>query len=156
MVALKKILVATDFSEPSRLAIETARSFAQAFQAELHLLHVVADLLHEPWVGYAPAVKFADLVEQFEARARVRLQGLVAPDDLARGRVVIATVVGHPADEILKYSVTHDIDLIVCGTHGRGGVDHMVMGSVAERIVRLARCPVLTVRAKADETRLAA
>ena len=156
MIALKKILVATDFSEPSRLAIETAQSLTQTFKAELHLLHVVADLLHQPYVGYAPAAKFLDLVEQFEANARVRLQGLVAPDDLAKGRVVIATVAGSPAEEILKYSVKHDIDLIVCGTHGRGGVDHMVMGSVAERVVRLSRCPVLTVRAKADERSAAA
>lgn len=156
MIALKKILVATDFSEPSYPAVETARSLAQAFKAELHLLHVVADLLHEPWVGYAPAAKFVDLLEQVEADARVRLQGLVTPDDLAKGRVVIATAVGNPADEILSYSVRQHIDLIVCGTHGRGGVDHVVMGSVAERIVRLARCPVLTVRARADETSVAA
>ena len=156
MIALKKILVATDFSESSRLAIETAQSLAQAFKSELHLLHVVADLLHQPYVGYAPAAKFLDLVEQFEANARMRLEGLVAPDDLTERRVVIATVVGRPADEILKYSVKHNIDLIVCGTHGRGGLDHLVMGSTAERVVQLARCPVLTVRAKADERSAAA
>jgi nucleotide-binding universal stress UspA family protein len=156
VIALNKILVATDFSEPSRVALETGQSLAEAFKAELHLLHVVADLLHEPWVGYAPAVKFMDLIERFQASARARLQGLVASGDLAKGRIVIATAVGSPAEEILKYSDRHNIDVIVCGTHGRGKLDRMVMGSTAERIVRLARCPVLTVRFKADQTSIAA
>lgn len=156
MIALKKILVATDFSEPSRVALETGQSLAQAFKAELHLLHVLADLLHQPWVGYAPAAKFIDLVEQFEANARMRLLRLVPRDDVATGRVVVAAVLGNSAEEILKYAARQNIDLIVCGTHGRGGFDHVVMGSTAERIVRLAPCPVLTVRLKAAQASVAA
>lgn len=144
LIALKRILVATDFSEPSREALETGRSLAQAFKAELHVLHVIADLMQQPWVGYTPSDKFVDLIEQFEATDRARLQLLVAPEDVAAGRVVVATAVGNPAVETLKYSAGHNIDLIVCGTHGRAGLDHVAMGSTAERILRLASCPVWT------------
>jgi nucleotide-binding universal stress UspA family protein len=69
---------------------------------------------------------------------------------------VVATAWGDPSDEVLKYADCHDIDLVVCGTHGRRGWNHFMMGSVAERIVRLARCPVLTVHAGAAQTRAVA
>jgi nucleotide-binding universal stress UspA family protein len=149
---IEKILIAVDFSETSRAAIETGRSLASVLSAELHLLHVVAEPLHQPWAGYTPGAEFVDLLERYKVDARARLEAAVANDDRANGRVVVAIAWGDPSDEILRYADTHHVDMIVCGTHGRRGWDHMIMGSVAERIVRLAHCPVLTVHAKADQT----
>jgi nucleotide-binding universal stress UspA family protein len=101
------------------------------------------------WASYAPAAEIIGTIDRLEADARLRLERMVPSDDLTGGRVVVATEWGDPVDEILKYASRHDIDLIVCGTHGRRGWNHLVMGSVAENVVRLAPCPVLTVPAHA-------
>lgn len=156
MIVLAKILVPSDLTVASRGALETARSLAEAFKAELHLLHVVSDAPRQPWIGYLPGAEFNDLVEELQADARVRLERAAMSADVAPDQVVIATAWGDPADEIVRYARDHEIDLIVCGTHGRSGWDHLVMGSVAERIVRLARGPVLTVHAAPERSRAAA
>jgi nucleotide-binding universal stress UspA family protein len=144
---LKSILVATDFGEASTAAVEQGRALAVAFNASLHLLHVVTEPLHEAWAGYAPGADFLEAVDRFRAEARTRLERLIPhPERMAR-HIVVATAWGDPSDEVLKYVRNHRIDLIVCGTHGRRGWEHVMMGSVAERIVRLAPCPVLTVHA---------
>ena len=75
MILLRQILVATDFSEASRAAVDRADALASAFDAQLHLLHVVDRPLHEPWVGYAPAGELVDLIERLQREARVRLAG---------------------------------------------------------------------------------
>lgn len=155
MGTFKNLLVTTDFSEASRGAFDEARALAAALGAHLHLLNV-AEPLHEPWAGYTPGAKFTEMTDRLQVEAHDRLECLVPQDELASGRVVIATAWGEPAAEILKYARDHDIDLIVCGTHGRRGLDHFMMGSVAERIVRLAPCPVLTVHASRDQSRAAA
>lgn len=150
MIALKNVLVATDFSDCSQAAVEQARALAEPFSASLHLLHVVTDPLHEVWACYAPGADFLSLVEKLQADARKRLALLASRDEVTGGRVVLAAAWGDPGDEILKYARGHNIDLIVCGTHGRRGWDHLVMGSVAERVVRTAPCPVLTVHLPAN------
>ena len=147
MIALKNVLVATDFSECSQAAVEQARVLVAAFDASLHLLHVVTEPLHETWAGYVPGVVFLEAIERLQTEAHTRLRLTVSPEELASGRVVVATAWGDPSDEILKYARVNAVDLIVCGTHGRRGWDHVTMGSVAERIVRLASCPVLTTHA---------
>ena len=126
MFELKAILVATDFSESSDAALAKGCAFAAAFGASLHVLHVagVRDL------------------ERDAARQLEQLPALVA---FGRDRAVLSTASGDPIDEIIKYAHDFDIRLIVCGTHGRRGWDRVLMGSVAERVVRLAPCPVLTV-----------
>jgi nucleotide-binding universal stress UspA family protein len=80
-----------------------------------------------------------------EAEARLQLEKVAESTGLRTDHVVLATAWGDPADEILKYAREHAVDLVVCGTHGRRGVDRLIMGSVAERVLRLAPCPVLTV-----------
>jgi nucleotide-binding universal stress UspA family protein len=147
MIALERILVATDFSECSEAAVEQGRALAGAFDASLHLLHIVTAPLHEAWACYAPGAEFLTTVRDLEGEALERLQQLTNSEERRSGRVVEATAWGDPSDEILKYAREHQVDLIVCGTHGRSGWDHMVMGSVAELLVRLAPCPVLTVHA---------
>jgi nucleotide-binding universal stress UspA family protein len=149
MTTLNSILVAVDFSEASGAAVEHGLELAKVFNASLHLLHVVDEPLRKTWAGYTPCAELLETVDRLRTEARGRLEQLVARTKLQDGRIVVATAWGDPSDEVLKYARSHDIDLIVCGTHGRRGWDHLTMGSVAERVVRVSSCPVLTIRAAA-------
>jgi len=147
MMTLKKILVATDFSECSEVALTYARAIARQFNARLDVIHVVEISTVEGFEvgGYVtaiPAVQ-ADL----ETSEDARLEALITDDDrrqLAAQTVLV--MLKPPAQAVVDYAAREGVDLIVVGTHGRRGLAHMVMGSVAERIVRTAPCPVLTVR----------
>jgi len=146
MIGLKRVLVPTDFSETSEAALKYGVALAGTFGATLHVLHVVDEPLHRSWGGYVPGASFQGAIEQLETEAQHRIGEIVSKEDIATGRTVPATVWGDARDQILKYAVDHHIDLIVCGTHGRRGWDHVMMGSVTENIVRCAPCPVLTVQ----------
>jgi nucleotide-binding universal stress UspA family protein len=146
MLALKNILVATDFSEPSGVALAYGRDLARAYQARLHVLHVVENVM----IRYSSEVGFAlpTLQTDLEEGARRDLNALITDDDRRTLDVVTAIdTATNLADAIVEYAKTNAIDLIVAGTHGRGLVQHFLIGSVAERVVRTAPCPVLTVRA---------
>jgi universal stress protein A len=112
--------------------------------------------MHETWACYAPGRDFLRIVDELQSQARNRLQLLVPPRFRKVGKAVLATAWGDPSDEILKYAREHNVDLIVCGTHGRRGWDLVAMGSVAARLVRLASCPVLTVRGSTPPAEAAA
>lgn len=146
MIVLKQILVATDFSESAAVALAYGRDLARTFNARLHVLHAVEDVM----LRYSPEVGFAspDLQKNIEARAARDLDKLITEDDRRTLAVVpvIKSAVNIPA-EIVDYAKTNAIDLIITGTHGRGAVKHLLMGNVAERVVRTAACPVLTVHA---------
>ena len=144
MISLKSILVPSDFSECSEEALRYGLELARRFDAELHLLHVVQDPLTQPWAAEGFSVPLFEVVDEWQKQAADRLKASVPEAD--RGRVTVVSVVATPYAEILDYANAHKIDLIVMGTHGRGGVSHMLLGSIAERIVRRAPCPVLTVR----------
>jgi nucleotide-binding universal stress UspA family protein len=144
MISLKTILVPTDFSECSEAALKYARAMAASFGASLHLLHVVQDPYTQPWAAEAFPAPLGDMLEQWETQARARL-GEAVPD-AERGAVTTATRVGSPFYEIIRYAEEQKVDLIVIGTHGRGPIGHMLLGSVTEKVVRKAPCPVLTVR----------
>lgn len=144
-----RILVPTDFSAPSEAALEYARILAAKFGASLHLLHVLEDpYVHgafgpvsEMYAGAdAPATRAALLRD-----AQERLAHRITPADRARFRATTEVVVGSSDRMIVEYAGDNGFDLIVMGTHGRTGLAHMVMGSVAEHVVRSAPCPVLTV-----------
>jgi len=145
MIDLRKILVPTDFSPPSGNALRYAAAFADKFGADLVLLHVVQDLalLLPEAVSVAPPI--APPVEQTAAAARAALDRLVAEYGLGRLTVHPEVREGAPFQEILAAARERDIDLIVMGTHGHGGLAHVLLGSVAEKVVRKAPCPVLTV-----------
>lgn len=145
MVVLKNILVATDFGEPSAVALAYGRDLARSYGATLHLLHVVEDVL----VRYGPEMGFAmpDVQKDLEKGATRSLTALLTDDD--RNTLTVVPVVQSGttvAAGITDYAKANAIDLIVAGTHGRGVMKHLLMGSVAERVVRTAPCPVLTVR----------
>ena len=102
-------------------------------------------LYSQPWAVEAYGFSLATLQEDWLKDARSRLDKAVTADDRAALGAQTATVLGHPVTEILRYAADQKVNLIVMGTHGRGPLGHMIMGSVAERVVRRAPCPVLTV-----------
>ena len=146
MVPVTRILVPTDFSEPAAAAVTWGRTLAAEFGAELHLLHVVAEPYLYPWGSELSAFPLSDVLAQSEGAARAQLETLGASLDLPAERVITATALGTPVDRVLDYVTANGIDLIVMGTHGRGVVGHMLLGSVAERVVRRSTVPVLTIR----------
>lgn len=143
MRPFKTILVPTDFSTAFAPALETAQMLAERFGASLHLLHVVED----PYVAAAWSEAYAaipDLREQLRQEAEQRLKEVTA--SLPNLTTSTEVVVGTPAQTIVDVARAQGVDVIVMGTHGRGRLAHLLLGSVAERVVRLAACPVLTVR----------
>jgi nucleotide-binding universal stress UspA family protein len=146
MIRIKHVLVATDFSEPSAVALDYGREVARTYGAQLHLLHVVEDLRWRYATDMAPTA-LVGIQEDVEASAGSRLDALLTDEDRRqlRAHAVALTAIA-PAEAIVQYAKTEGVDVIVMGTHGRNGLAHLFMGSVAERVVRLAPCPVLTVR----------
>ena len=145
MIALKHILVPTDFSEASYSAMKYGRALAESFGSSLHVLHVIEDpVLYAPTSeGYVP---YVDLQEEMEKSAREWLNKVLTDADRERFHARLVTKRGSPFVEIVRYAKGENVDLIVMGTHGRGPIAHMLLGSVAEKVVRKAPCPVLTVR----------
>ena len=146
MIALKQILVATDFSEPARVAVNYGRDLARAYDATLHVIHVLEEMrgLYGADVGFA----LADVARNIEASVQRDLDAAIAMDEDDPLKVVATVQRGsNVAHAITEYAKANTIDLIIVGTHGRGSVSRFLMGSVAERVVRSAPCPVLTVRA---------
>jgi nucleotide-binding universal stress UspA family protein len=141
-LAFKTIVLATDFSEQSQLALEYARIFVKRFDANLRVLHVVE--IPAVFGVDVPSPDIAGLAEQAIETAQEALSRTLAP--LTETNVIGQVLVGDPAARIVQYANDHAADLIVMGTHGRGGVAHFFMGSVAERVMRAAPCPVFTVR----------
>lgn len=150
MIVLKNILVATDFGESAAVAMAYGRDLARTFGARLHVVHMVEDVM----LRYSPEVGFAspELQKNLETAARRGLDTLITEDDRKTLTVipVVQSCVSIPA-AIVDHAKANTIDLIITGTHGRGAVKHLLMGSVAERVVRTAPCPVLTVHAKERE-----
>ncbi len=151
MVAIHNILLATDFSEPSRLAQDYARSLAKAFGAQISVLHVLEDLAAHAWTTEVYVAALPGVHEEMERQARERLEALFTPEESAEFRVQLELRMGSPFVEIVRYAREQPADLVVLGTHGRGPIAHMLLGSVAERVVRKAPCPVLTVRQESHE-----
>jgi nucleotide-binding universal stress UspA family protein len=136
----KRILVATDFSAPSDAALDYARALALRFGASIHLVHVFEDPpLNGPFGSEARSIRFED--------ARERLSHRVTAYERHKRRVTTEVLLGAVAPTIVDYAADIGFDLIVMGTHGRTGIAHVMTGSVAERVVRTAACPVLTTHA---------
>jgi len=149
-----RILVPTDFSAPSDAALDSARLLAARFGASLHVLHVLEERVASGAFGlegYAP--------ESHEARsapfddAMQRLAATLTPDDRTTLQARTEVIFGTGARSIVDYAADNSFDLIVMGTHGRTGVAHLVMGSMAETVVRRAPCPVMTVREAREAVR---
>jgi nucleotide-binding universal stress UspA family protein len=146
MIDLHRILVPTDFSKSSHNALTYGAEFAARFDAELHLLHVVQDLALFVPEAIMLAPPMVPPIEQFVDAARAALDRAVQELAVPNVRIIPQVAEGAPFEEIIRFAREKDIDLIVMGTHGHTGLAHLLLGSVAERVVRRAPCPVLTVR----------
>lgn len=141
---IKRILIPIDFSDTSQRALDYAHGLALKFDAVLHLVHVCETPTMMTPALDAYAVAYSDWSQQLGEEAEKQLITITA----ALGDVKVTTEVlfGPPASGIVEAAGTNKADLIVMGTHGHGAVMHVLMGNVAERVVRTAPCPVLTVR----------
>jgi nucleotide-binding universal stress UspA family protein len=147
VISPKHILVATDFSEASDAALRYGRSFARTYGATLHVLHVVDDIATRATELSAALASSERMQLELEQQGRARLEALLDEEDRRdlHARPIVITSPA-PAQSILAYAGEHNVDLIIIGTHGRSGLARLFMGSVAQHVVRLAPCPVLTVR----------
>jgi len=147
MIIIRNILVATDFGPASDTALRYGRALAGQFDARLHVLHVTENILLTVSAAYGYASVPLSVQQDLEATALKQTQKLLTDEEREAGRAIATTVTdSSPAAAIVDYAKRHDIDLVLLGTHGRGALSHLFMGSVAERVVRMAPCPVLTVR----------
>ncbi|HTG00755.1 MAG TPA: universal stress protein [Nitrospirota bacterium] len=150
---LKTILFPTDFSQGARAAMDHALSLAQDYQAKLILLYVIQDISIAEW--YIPSsLSLTDLVEDMQKSAEMEMAKWGAEASAKVKNVEQQVIRGVPFVEIIKMAKDKGADLIVIGTHGRTGIDHMLFGSTAEKVVRKAACPVLTVRIPGKEFKM--
>jgi len=146
MIELARILFPTDLSDAAAEAQAYAFALAEKFNAELHVLSVIQDMAlvspdpNMPWL--VPASNLQEVKQSVEEA----LQKIPEPQWPNAKPVQRLIRIGVPFMEIIKYAKEADIDLVVVGTHGRSGLSHVLLGSVAERVVRKAPCPVLTVK----------
>lgn len=144
---IKKVLVPVDFSTDSLRAAEYAKNFAAPFGAQLVLLHVIEPIYYaSPADMYAASPNLALLIEEQRKAAQAQLEQLAQKLSGQGAKVQTLLKSGSPAQVIADTAKRIKADLIVMATHGRTGLAHVLLGSVAERVVRLATCPVLTVR----------
>ncbi len=142
MLDIRSILVPIDFSAPSRQALDTARALAQQFGAALHVLHVLEEPSYPGFYG-AGAVTLYGEVPDLKKRAEEAMADWLADSPID---VTAAVVKGKAKHDILDYAHEHAVDLIVIASKGLSGVERVLLGSVAQHIVREAPCPVFVVR----------
>jgi nucleotide-binding universal stress UspA family protein len=147
MIALEQIMVPTDFSKPSEIALHYAKELARNFKASLHVVHVLEPMQLMPLASPGGTIPgMYSLRDEWEKRVHEQLGKMLNNGEREQFRAKLLMLTGSPFVEIIRYARSQSIDLIVMGTHGRGPISHMLIGSVAERVVRKAPCPVLTVR----------
>jgi universal stress protein A len=142
---IRRILAPTDFSELSKQGLKSALELAEAFGAKLLLLYVVEPPPY-PVEGIVPSHLGATMLDDLERQATNDLAQMLSETQASQMDVARRVVVGIPYRKIVDVAEEEKIDLIVMTTHGRTGLSHLMMGSVAEKIVRTAPCPVLTIR----------
>jgi nucleotide-binding universal stress UspA family protein len=155
MLPIKRILWPTDFSDPADQALDVAAKLCSIFSAELVMLHVVSPIMvgpsPPPTPSAASGLRYPDLIGEMQAAAEdsfLRWRRNKVPKELnARHQVII----GNPAEQIVEIAQKESADIIVIATHGLTGWRRFIFGSVAEKVVRLAECPVLTIPAPTEE-----
>ncbi len=147
MFKIHTILCPVDFSDASRKAVQYAKEFASSMGSFVHLLNVV-----EPRpMAVDITLNYVPLEEDFEQAAEEDLQIIVQEFQLAGLKVESSIEIGNPSDVILDKSQDLDVNLLIMGSHGKKGLSRLIMGSVAETVVRKANCPVLIVKAEERE-----
>ncbi len=151
MIKVDKILYPTDFSDLSLLALKYAKSFAEQYNAEIHCLHVM-DEAYQYWLAMGPdGVPAGPDLEQITEAANQQMETFKSEHLVNIPNLKVKMMTGKPFLEIIRYAREESIDLIVLTTHGRSGLSHVLIGSVAEKVVRKAPCPVLTCRSGEHE-----
>ena len=145
MPTVDKILFATDFSESSDHAFQYALSLARQYHSKLTILHVINEPVDLRGF-YVPHVSFENLEKEIEEGAQKLMTEFCASKLADFADYETAIVTGIPYEEILKRAESDQVSFVVLGTQGRSGIDHLLFGSTAERVVRKALCPVVTVR----------
>jgi nucleotide-binding universal stress UspA family protein len=146
VIEIHSIVAPTDFSAHSQKAVRYACGIAERLGSELHLVHILSEILPAGPDPLMMPVMPPEYYKENEDRARETLGRLLDPAWGSPHSVVTAVRWGSPVETIVSYAIDHRVDLIVIATHGRTGLSHVLLGSVAERIVREAPCPVLTIR----------
>lgn len=151
-IKISRILFPTDYSDLAEAALNHAVTLANVFHAELHCLHVVDDA-YQYWSALGPeSIPIGPPPEELLKLSQKRMTAFVEEHFGELESVPVTSVsVGRPFAEIIAYARENEIDMIVMGTHGRGAIAHMLLGSTTEKVVRKAPCPVLTVRAAEQE-----
>ena len=145
MKEIKSILLPIDFSDTSELLAEYAMTFVKGFGAKLYILHVVEGLEDLPGLS-VPHISLDKVMEEVFSAAKKELEyfsKIHFSDDVKSESSIVK---GVPYDEILKFIDKNRIDMIIMGTHGRSGLDYLFFGSTADKVLRRAKCPVLTVK----------
>jgi len=140
-----KILMPTDFSEHSKVAVPWAVDMAKKYNAELHIIHVFDEAaLDAYFFNYSttPGEYFEKIRNGFNGEVDAYFKGAETGDIM----IVPVLANGNPFVEIVKYAKENGVDIIVMGTHGKTGMAHMLLGSITEKVIHKAHCPVLTVR----------
>ena len=145
METFRTIVAAVDFSQTSCDVLAAALDLAGGAADRVRLLHVVPHVVQTPWVVDAAGLDVEDLQRQWVADAETQLAELARVLRLDPARLGTDVVVGPAAPEIVRYAAAHGADAIVVGSHGRGVIGRFLLGSVAERVLRDAACPVLVV-----------
>lgn len=145
MKPFEKILIAIDFSESSDYAFGYALTLAKQFQSELTVMHVINEPVDLRGF-YVPHISFEQLEKEIEQGAVKMMERFCQNNMGGFTGYQTAIVTGTPYEEIIRKANESDASLIILGTHGRTGLDHIIFGSTAERVVRGAACPVLTIR----------
>jgi nucleotide-binding universal stress UspA family protein len=145
---IKKILYPTDFSEGSLVAVPMLVDLVKKYGAKLYILHVIYDIAKTSgW--YVPHISMDELYKDMEDAAKKELQRCCIEELRGYENIERVVIRGVPDEEIIKFASANNIDLIVMGTHGRKGLDRVLFGSTAAKVVRNAPCAVLTVRVPA-------
>ena len=144
---LKRILVGCDFSSDSDLAVQYGLSLAQEFQTELYLAHVLEPTVYKDMLSRSAGTADGDRKGLREELTR-KLNSMVPEEAKQWCTPETLLLAGHPSDELTKYAVVHEVDLIVLGVRGHSVMESLLVGSTTDRVVRQAPCPVLSVRPK--------
>ena len=136
---VKRVLVTVDGSETSERALPLVRELANGLGAQIHLLRVVNPVAEVAWTGIGPAPDLGQITEQYADAGRAYLERLALPDETWE------VMYGRPLDAILDYAREKECDIIALGSHGRGGIARLALGSTADAVMRAADRPVLIV-----------
>jgi len=141
----ERILVPIDFSDHSKKALAYAKEIADSYDANLQLLHVIEDTIH-PAYSLSGKSSIFDLVPGIEEDSRRKMEEMVLEAGMAKEKTEQIVIGGQAANDIIEFAKDNTSDLVVIATHGLSGIEHLLLGSVTEKVVRMAPCPVFTVK----------